>query len=81
MPKPGALNGRGARKPAGRLEGNRGTGRTKKFKKFQKNFLTGKKQRDIMNKSLMKRRFKRIDCSLKTKQCRKESCNMIKARC
>ena len=23
----------------------------------------------------------KTDCSLKTKQCRKESCNMVKARC
>ena len=70
--------GLGACKPDGKKQRN---GKDKKVQKVPKNFLTGKKQRDIMNKSLRKRRFKRTDCSLKTKQCRKESCNMIKARC
>ena len=36
---------------------------------------------DILTKSLVRAKAKATRCSLKTKQCRNESSNMIQARC
>ena len=52
-----------------------------KSSKSSKKLLDRKETAGYNEQVAEKVAVQKTDCSLKTKQCRKESCNMIKARC
>ena len=70
--------GLGACKPDGKKQRN---GKDKKVQKVPKKLLDRKEAAGYNEQVAEKVAVQKTDCSLKTKQCRKESCNMIKARC